>query len=55
MADDTPLLVAKEITLSIMSKVTFGGDTSPEGMGKAVGKLFKVILKEVVESMKEAK
>jgi len=53
--EDNILTTAKEITLAVMAKVSIGGDTSPESVGDKAGKLFKTVLKQVVEGINENK
>ena len=58
MADyygESPEVVAKEITLEAMKKVTFGGELEEARLGNYVGKLYKVILKHVREAIQEDK
>ena len=53
---DTPQMIAKEITLAAMSKVGFSaGEGTPERVGDKFGKLYKVILKHVLEAIREDK
>lgn len=53
MGDDA-LTVAKEITLATIPKLGTPADTKPEAVGERYGKLFKVVLKQVVEGINEA-
>jgi len=53
MADDA-LSVAKEITLATIPRIKVGANESAERYGEEVGKLFKTIIKGVVQGIKEA-
>ena len=52
MADDA-LTVAKELTLAVLPKVDLGSN-EPDDVGQATGKVFKTIIKQVVEGIEEA-
>lgn len=49
--DESPAIVAKEITLASMEKVQMPGSRTPEVMGDLYGKLYKTILKHVKEAI----
>ena len=52
--DQTPHVIAKELTLAIMEKnaVYTPNEPTPENSGDQYGKLFKRILKNVREAIK---
>ena len=53
MADDA-LSVAKEITLATIPKIVVGPNRRADKYGEEVGRLFKTIIREVVQGIKEA-
>ena len=53
--DESPSVIAKEITLKAMERVPSPGDPTPERVGERFGKLYKVILKHVREASIEEK
>ncbi len=52
MMEDNALTVAKEITLALIPRA--GSITDPEKYGNFAGTVFKTVLKQVVEGIKEA-
>lgn len=54
--DESPAIVAKEMTLAAMGKVVIAaGQANPEGVGENYGKLYKIILKHVREAIHDKK
>jgi len=54
-ADQSPAIVAKEITLAGMEKLQVPAGRTAEGMGDLYGKFYKVVLKHVVEAIRDDK
>lgn len=53
--DQSPEVIAKEITLAVINKRSPIGGPSTESIGAEQGKLFKIILKHVREAVQKEK
>lgn len=54
-ADESPAIVAKEITLAAMEKLTLPQQRTPTSLGDAYGYLYKFIFRHVREAIIDKK